>query len=129
MFLSIKFLKFLILGAFTWLFAFAQMYLYTQVLPIPYGPAYAITQLFIVSVNFSLARRWIFRSIAESAYTQGGKFIVAVILFRCADWCLFMLLNGVAGLKYYAAIFLAMSIVFPLKYIVFKIRVFNDKED
>lgn len=129
MFLSIKFLKFVFLGALTWLAATAQMYLYTQVLPIPYGPAYAFTQVIILSVNFTLVRRWVFRSITESAVSQGTKFVIAVLLFRFTDWCLFMLFHGIMGIRYYVAIFLAMSIVFPIKYGVFKTRVFNDKEN
>jgi len=63
---SIKFLKFVLLGGFTWFFAFSQMYLYTQVLSISYGLGYAVTQICIIFLNFILARHWIFYSIEEN---------------------------------------------------------------
>jgi len=123
---SPKFLKFVLLGGATWLFAFLQMYLYTQILSVSYAPAYAITQVCIILVNFTLARHWIFRSIAENPFTQAGKFVFAVLVFRFADWCLFVVFNNFIGIPYYLSIFLAMLLVFPFKYLTYKVRVFND---
>lgn len=129
MFLSRKFLKFILVGGCTWVFATAQMYLYTQVLSIHYALAYALTQLIIVSANFTIVRRWVFQPVGDSVLAQGGKFVAAVILFRVTDWTLFMVLHGILGIRYYIAIFLALSLVFPVKYSVFKLKVFNDKEN
>jgi len=124
---SIKFLKFVLLGGFTWFFAFSQMYLYTQVLSISYGLGYAVTQICIIFLNFILARHWIFYSIEENPFTQGAKFVVAVFIFRFFDWCLFILFNNYIGIRYYLSIFLAMSLVFPFKYLTYKIGVFSDR--
>jgi len=124
---STKFLRFVFLGGFTWSFAFSQMYLYTQILSMAYGRAYAITQVCIIFLNFILARHWIFYSIEENPFTQGAKFVVAVFMFRFFDWCLFILFNNYIGIRYYIAIFLAMSLVFPFKYLTYKIGVFSDR--
>ena len=124
---STKFLKFVLLGGFTWFFAFSQMYLYTQVLSMSYGLAYAVTQICIIFLNFILARHWIFYSIEENPFTQGAKFVVAVFIFRFFDWCLFILFNNYIGIRYYISIFLAMSLVFPFKYLTYKIGVFSDR--
>ena len=123
-----KFTKFVLLGAATWLFAFLQMYVYTQILSVAYALAYAITQLCIIAVNFTLARHWIFKSLAENPFVQAGRFVSAAFLFRFIDWCLFVVLNNFLGVRYYLSIFFAMLLVFPFKYLTYKIGVFHDRE-
>jgi len=123
--LSARFLKFVILGGFIWLFAFAQMYLYTQVMNIGYAPGYAITLAIIVLVNFILNRYWVFCSVTENHFTQGAKYILAVLVFRFFDWCLFILFNNYFGIAYYISIFLSMLFVLPFKYLAYKIIVFE----
>ena len=105
------------------------MYLYTQILSVSYAMGYALTQVCIIIINFTLARHWIFEALAGNPFLQAGKFVTAVLGFRFIDWCLFVLLNGFFGVRYYIAIFLAMSLVFPFKYFTYKVGVFNDWED
>lgn len=124
---SPKFVKFVLLGGVSYVFAFFQMFSYTQLLDISYAPAYAITQVCMYLLNFTLARHWIFHSVAENPYKQGIKFFFAVVIFRFIDWCLFILLTNYIGIKYYLSIFLAMAFVFLFKYFAYKKKVFSDK--
>ena len=123
--LSVKFQKFILLGGFTWLFACAQMYLYTQVMNIGGAPGYAITLAIIVLLNFILNRYWIFYSVTENQFTQGAKYVIATFIFRFLSWCLFVMFNNYMGILYYISIFLSMLFVLPLKYLAYKIIVFK----
>jgi putative flippase GtrA len=124
-----KFMKYVIVGGFSYFAAFAQMYLYTLILEISDGPAYALSLVIIMCLNFFLARHWIFDAGGENAVAQGGRFVVVAIFCRAADWCLFMVFSQAIGLPYYVAIFLAMLLIFPLKYFTYKIGVFRAVQD
>jgi len=126
-FFSIKFIKFMFAGGLSYLCAFSQMYVYTQVFNIQNALAYAVTQALLIIMNFFIARQWIFFSLEENAFKQGMKYIAALFAFRFTDWCLFLFFNNYFGIRYYFSIILAMAIVFPLKFLVYKTRIFKNE--
>jgi putative flippase GtrA len=120
-------MKFVCLGAFTYFFAFGQTYVYTEILGLPKAVAYGITQACIFSLNLFVARLWIFRSTSETVFRQGARFLLAVLVFRFADWSIFVLITHLFPLPIGLAIFLSMGIVFPVKFITYDKKVFHDR--
>jgi putative flippase GtrA len=113
------------LGAFTYFFAFGQTYVYTETLGLHKALAYSITQACIFILNLSLNRLWIFRSTSETVFKQGARFLLAVLVFRFADWSLFVLITYLFPLPIGLAIFVSMGIVFPVKFFTYDKMVFH----
>ena len=126
-FFSINFLKFIFLGIFAYVFVSLQMYVYIQVLKISHPLGYAIAQVCLITFSFMFARHWIFNSTGEDMKIQALKFVLAVFSFRFLDWCLFLLFSVFFGIHYILSILLSMGIVYPFKYLAFKIKIFNDR--
>lgn len=126
MHLSYKFLRFIIVGVGTYLFALCQMFIYTQLIFLDYGVAYAITQFIIYIVSFMLARHWIYQSRVGAINKQAIKFLSLGLIFRFTDWCLFMLFHSIFGIVYYVSILLSVSIIIPMKYRFYGKLVFYD---
>ena len=127
--LSSRIVRFVLAGAISYLCAVAQMYLYTDVLALAYVAGYAITQVVILGLMFLLARYWIFDVAHQHLLRQGAKYIAAVASFRFVDWCCFVALTHAVTLPYYATIFLSMAIVFPFKYLTYRLGVFHAARD
>ncbi len=121
-------MKYALIGAGSYLFALCLMFLLIQVLLLPPAFSYAVTQIIILLVSFVSARRWVFNPGRSGLVSQGVKYILAYLVFRFADWCVFVLLNSLLGVHYYFAILLAMGSIFPIKYLAYKILVFQDTE-
>jgi putative flippase GtrA len=125
---SWKLAKFLAVGAFSYFFAVAQMTVYTRGLGLTNKPAYAVTLVVLILVNFLINRYWIFVSTEESAVAQGLKYVTTVVAGRAADWCFFALIDTLLPMvPTPMAVFLAMALVLPAKFLAFKVLVFRDR--
>ncbi len=122
-----KFAKFAMLGVVTYLLLLGQTRLYLGVLELPRPVAYGIAQVVVFVVNFVLNRHWIFDSAPEHAARQGAKYLLANATFRFTDWSLFNVIEWLTGWPVHVAIFLALAIVFPLKFFTYKVGVFGDR--
>jgi putative flippase GtrA len=121
-----SFAKFILAGCLTYGLAAIQMSVYLHIFKIGTGGAYFFTQAVLVLVNFFLARVWIFQSQSDQLTKQGLLFLAVCITFRGIDWLSFMILHGTFGLSYLLAIFLSLSVVYPFKFLAYKLGVFND---
>ncbi len=122
-----KFLKFALLGGVTYLLLLGQTRLYLGGLGLPRPVAYGMAQVVVFVVNFVLNRHWIFDSAPEHAARQGTKYLLANGTFRLTDWSLFNAIEWLTGWPVHVAIFLALAIVFPLKFFTYKVGVFGDR--
>lgn len=118
--------KFVVVGGFSYAFALAQMAFYIEVLGAPPKIAYAVTLVVLLAVNFLLNRYWVFLATEEHAARQGVKYVATVAAGRGVDWAVFALLDTLApAVPYGVAVFIAMSVVLPLKFLAFKLVVFR----
>lgn len=128
MLFTFKFLKFIIQSALSYGLAFLQMYIYTELIKLDLDISYALTQVFLFIFNFLVARLIVFKATEGKSYKQGIKFLIASPSFRVLDWLLFMFLATILGINQYISIFISMSVIFPIKFIVWDRKIFN-KED
>lgn len=121
------FARFFVLGLATYLLASLQMTVYLKYLN--FGPAlgYSLTQVVLVIVNFTVARVWIFKSKSEHVAKEALLFLATCIFFRFCDWCLFMVLYQSLNLPYLLAIFASLTALYPIKYLTYKLGVFNER--
>ncbi len=122
-----KLAKFAFLGGVTYLLLLGQTRLYLDLLQLPRPLAYGIAQVVVFVLNFVLNRHWIFDSAPEHAARQGAKYLLANGAFRLADWSLFNAIEWLTGWPVHVAIFLALAVVFPLKFFTYKVGVFGDR--
>lgn len=120
-----KFAGFVFWGAFSYLLAFSFMYLLTQVIGVGNKVGYAITQIFILPINFLLNRYLVFASTSENMMRQGAKYLVVNVTMRCVDWLVFAFFETVLGWPYYAAIVCGMASAYPLKFLAYRVGVFG----
>lgn len=119
-----KYIRFIILGVFTYFMTFLQTKIYIELLLLSKPTAYGVTQVVIFLLNLILARYWVYKSIKTSIYRQGVKFFFAVMCFRFIDWCIFNLIITIFLMPLHLAIFISMATVFPFKYYIYDQKVY-----
>jgi putative flippase GtrA len=120
-----KFSRFFLLGGVTYCLATGSTYIFVILFCLSNATAYALTQLIVFSVNFLLARRWVFQSTTQGCFRQALLYLFAASCFRFADWLLFMLFMDVLSPPYFVAIFLSLTIIFPTKFFIYDRGVFK----
>lgn len=122
----VKFVKFLLLGGFTYFVAIISTHIFVGVFCLSNAIAYALTQCIIFSINFIIAKKWVFQSSKQGYLRQAVLYLCVACSFRFADWALFVILMETLSPSRFIAIFLSLSIVFPAKFIIYDKRVFNE---
>lgn len=102
----------------------ALYHLSAEVLPQSDGLRYAIVQVLVLSLNFSVARYWIFRGSDGAVRAQFFSFLLVAVCVRSLDWAIFSTLSASTSLASSLAILLSMGVVLPLKFLVYKRIVF-----
>ena len=120
-----KYIRFIILGGFTYVLTFLQTTIYIEFLLLSKPIAYGITQIIIFILNLFWLRNWVFASVEASIFRQGVKFFFAVMFFRFIDWCTFNLIITIFVMPLHIAIFISMATVFPFKYFIYGKKIYK----
>jgi putative flippase GtrA len=121
------FVRFFALGLATYVLASLQMTVYLKLLHLSPALGYSLTQILLVVVNFTVARVWIFKSKSTQVANEAMLFLATCIFFRFCDWCLFMVLYQSLRFPYLLAIFASLTALYPIKYLTYKLGVFNER--
>jgi len=119
--------KFTLGAGIVYLLANLLVYLFLLIPHFKPEGAYALTQILMIAVNFALNRWWVFKSTSPAVKKQLAFFILTNITFRFLDWLIFVLLLDLFTPPLPLAIFIAMALVFPIKFFVYRTRVFGSK--
>jgi len=87
--------------------------------------AYALTQLLMIAINFALNRWWVFKSNSSQKMKQLVQFIALNVTFRFIDWLIFVTIFYFFTPPIPLTIFVAMLLVFPVKFVVYRTHVFT----
>jgi putative flippase GtrA len=85
----------------------------------------AIALVVVLVVNFATVRVLVFRSQAPPLL-QFLKFAASSVLFRFAEYLMFLAAFRLLGLYYVVALFLALAVSFVSKYFFQRVYVFRD---
>ena len=120
--------KFMAVGLPAFLLAVPLNYLLVERAHFAKPLAYALVMALQVSINFFMCRAFVFeRSDRRSLWVEFGSFFGGIMLFRLADWVVYVFLVNVVGL-YYLAVQLVNVAVFALLKFLFSEWVFLRKD-
>jgi putative flippase GtrA len=114
-----RFIKFLFAGLPGLILGFGLNYLLVSQCKLNISIAYAIVILLQITLNFFMCRIFVFDS-KGSAVKQYTQFTGMILLFRIADWLMYLVLVNVIGIYYLLAQLINVFIFSALKYIVAK---------
>lgn len=117
--------RFVLGAAFVYLQANLLVWVFLYITELNAAEAYAFTQIIMIFVNFTINRKWVFRSNHPAVKRQLYRFIWLTITFRLLDWVIFTAVIRLFLLPIPFAIFIAMSLVFPTKFLVYRKYVFT----
>jgi putative flippase GtrA len=121
-----KLVVFLASGLPSFLLAIPANYFLVERAGAPPAPAYAAILAMQVSLNFFVCRWLVFgRTDAVAIVREFRDFVAGILLFRLADWAVYVVLVDGVGL-YYLAVQLANVVLFALLKFWFAERVFLD---
>jgi putative flippase GtrA len=116
--------KFMLSGLPSFIVAVPLNYFLVEKAHLGKNIAYALVIAFQVAVNFFVCRAYAFnRKDSKSMAAEFGVFFSGIMLFRVADWALYVLLVNVVGL-YYLAVQLCNVVVFALLKFFFSEKIF-----
>jgi putative flippase GtrA len=87
--------------------------------------AYAIVQGVIFCVGFMLGRAWVFRARRGHWFAQVSRFLASTACFRLLNLSVYSASWAMLGLPRELGIFLAITLIFPIKYHVDRTLVFR----
>ena len=123
---SVAFLRFILGAGYSYGFLVVMTYVLRDVFQIAEPVGYAIVQAVLLSVNFLLARRWVFADSQGLLSKQIVGFLAINVTFRVVDWGIFnLLLLFWTGAQVWSAVLIAMCFVFPLKFLCYRYFVFR----
>ena len=121
---TIKYIKFLLAGFPSFIFALPLNYYFVESLEIKYEVAYFFVLLFQVTLNFLLVNKYVF--ISENGNRKFPKFFIYILSIRLLDWMLYALLVKFLFVHY--LVLQVFNIIFFswVKFIISK-RIFEGK--
>ena len=99
-----------------------------EILGISPGISFAVALACAYAVNFFNNRRWVFASDAE-AFPQVVKFLSVSLVFRLAEYLVFVLLHIILGLHYLLAVLISLFSFYFIKFFVYKKLVFTSRKN
>lgn len=120
-----SFARFLAGGVVTYGTTLLLMALWLRVFEIPNLPAYAVTHVVVLFVGFVVNRVWVFRARQGRKTSQGVRFVLANVLFRFVDWCVYSAIALLLSPAVFVNVAAANLIVLPLKYLWYRNQVFD----
>jgi len=93
---------------------------------LPIGPeaAFALTLAVMLGLNFLACRMWIFQHDGKSVMMQFAQFVASIFGFRLVEYCGFIVLHNLLGLRYLWAIAAVLSASSVCKFLFFRGVVF-----
>ena len=95
-----------------------------EVLGITPGISFAVALACAYAANFFNNRTWVFNSDAK-ALPQVARFLSVSLLFRLAEYLVFLLLHAMLGLHYLIAVLISLFSFYFIKFFVYKKLVFT----
>jgi len=95
-----------------------------EVLGITPGISFAVALGCAYAANFLNNRTWVFNSDAK-ALPQVARFLSVSLLFRLAEYLVFLLLHAMLGLHYLIAVLISLFSFYFIKFFVYKKLVFT----
>jgi len=95
-----------------------------EALGISPGISFAVALACAYAANFFNNRTWVFNSDAK-ALPQVGRFLSVSLLFRLAEYLVFLLLHAMLGLHYLIAVLISLFSFYFIKFFVYKKMVFT----
>lgn len=98
-----------------------------EILGISPGISFAVALACAYGANFVNNRKWVFSSDA-APLPQVGRFLAVSLVFRLAEYLVFVLLHYLLGIHYLAAVLIALFSFYFVKFFVYKEHVFTSGE-
>jgi len=123
-----SFIRYGLAGIASYAFKAGVSYFLTDIFHIWYFYSYVITLAAVIAFNFFSSSLFIFKA-GDQAALRFGKYLAFLSVFYLVDAGLVKLLTDIFSLHYQYSIFISTSSVFFVKYFVYKLAVFNKKEE
>ena len=116
--------RYIIASGLSFILTLGFSYLFVNLFAFEEHIGVALTQATMMVVNFIVIRSFVFQS-QGGVISQFFKFITSSLIFRAAEYGLFLLLFTVLPLSYLVSLSIALVLSFALKYITQRQLIFN----